>query len=80
MSSCSQASMIDSQNPYVGTVTGSSSHPGDPRPADLFTQQTGQVLLEMGNLFLNVPPFNEHIDENTGRLLISIGNKLKTRK
>jgi hypothetical protein len=72
--------MIDSQNPYVGSVTGSGPHAGDSRPADLFTQQTGQVLLEMGNLFLNVPPFNEHIDQNTGRLLISIGNKLKTRK
>jgi hypothetical protein len=72
--------MIDSQNPYVGSVTGSGPHAGDSRPADLFTQQTGQVLLEMGNLFLNVPPLNEHIDQNTGRLLISIGNKLKTRK
>jgi hypothetical protein len=47
--------------------------------AELVTQQTGQILLEIGNLFINTPPFNEHIDEKTGRLLISIGSKLISR-
>jgi hypothetical protein len=49
------------------------------RSAELLTQQTGYILLEVGNLFINTPPFNEHIDEKTGRLLISIGNKLVSR-
>lgn len=47
---------------------------------DLFTHQTGQVLVEIGNLFINIPPFNDHVDSSTGNLLISIGNKLKARK
>ena len=47
---------------------------------DLFTHQTGQVLVEIGSMFINIPPFNDHVDANTGNLLISIGNKLKARK
>ena len=47
---------------------------------DLFTHQTGQVLVELGNLFINIPPFNDHVHPNTGELLISIGNKLKAGK
>ena len=47
---------------------------------DVFTHQTGQVLVELGNLFINIPPFNDHVHPNTGELLISIGNKLKTGK
>jgi len=47
---------------------------------DLFTHQTGQVLVEIGTMFINIPPFNDHVDANTGNLLISIGNKLKARK
>lgn len=47
---------------------------------DLFTHQTGQVLVEIGTMFINIPPFNDHVDTNTGNLLISIGNKLKARK
>ena len=47
---------------------------------NLFTHQVGQVLLELGNLFLYFPPFNEHVNHSTGDLLISIGNQLKASK
>ncbi|HSL46208.1 MAG TPA: hypothetical protein VK897_22425 [Anaerolineales bacterium] len=47
---------------------------------DLFTRQTGQVLLELGSMFLYIPPFNEHVDRKTADLLISIGNKLRTQE
>jgi len=46
---------------------------------DLFTQETGQVLEAIGKMFINIPPFNDHIDQNTGRMLISIGKKLKKK-
>jgi hypothetical protein len=47
---------------------------------DLFTRQIGQALLTLGKVFVNVHPFNDHIDRDTGQLLISLGNKLKARK
>lgn len=46
---------------------------------DLFTQETGQVLEAIGKMFINIPPFNDHIDQSTGRMLISIGKKLKKK-
>ncbi len=46
---------------------------------DLFTEQTGQALIALGKMFVNVPPFNDHIDQNTGQMLISIGKKLKRK-
>ncbi len=46
----------------------------------LFTYQTGHVLVTLGTVFKFIPPFNDHIDENTGQLLISIGRKLKSTK
>ena len=46
---------------------------------ELFTRQTGQALITLGKIFVNVHPFNDHIDRNTGQLLISIGNKLKKK-
>lgn len=46
---------------------------------DIFTRQTGQVLETLGRMFVNIPPFNDHIDQNTGQLLISIGKKLKKK-
>jgi hypothetical protein len=46
----------------------------------LFTHETGQVLVALGTVFKFVPPFNDHIDENTGQMLISIGRKLKSAK
>ncbi|MEW6405581.1 MAG: hypothetical protein AB1649_27625 [Chloroflexota bacterium] len=50
-----------------------------PTPRDLFTEQTGQALIALGKLFVNVPPFNDHIDRSTGDMLISIGKKLKRK-
>ncbi len=47
---------------------------------DLFTRQTGQLLIEFGFLFLNFPPFNEHVNKHTAFLLISIGRKLNSKK
>lgn len=52
----------------------------DSSERDLFTRQIGQALLTLGEVFINVHPFNDHIDRDTGRLLISLGNKLKARK
>jgi hypothetical protein len=50
------------------------------RPAnvrELFTFETGLVLETIGKMFLNIPPFNDHINSGTGKMLISIGKKLK---
>jgi hypothetical protein len=46
---------------------------------DLVPRETGQVLETLGKMFVNIPPFNDHIDQNTGRMLISIGKKLKNK-
>jgi hypothetical protein len=46
---------------------------------DIFTGQTGQALITLGKIFVNVPPFNDHIDRSTGQLLISLGKKLKNK-
>ncbi|MFN8380420.1 MAG: hypothetical protein U0V02_00685 [Anaerolineales bacterium] len=46
----------------------------------LFTHETGQVLVTLGTVFKFIPPFNDHIDQNTGQMLISIGKKLKSTK
>jgi len=45
-----------------------------------FTKQTGDVLVTLGTVFKFVPPFNDHIDENTGQMLIKLGKKLKSAK
>lgn len=49
-------------------------------PRSLFARETGQVLVTLGTVFKFIPPFNDHIDQNTGQLLISIGKKLKSTK
>ncbi|MBK8428692.1 MAG: hypothetical protein IPL27_23310 [Lewinellaceae bacterium] len=46
----------------------------------LFTHETGQVLVTIGTVFKFIPPFNDHIDESTGQMLIAIGRKLKSTK
>lgn len=51
------------------------SRPDNPRT--FFTYKTGQVLETIGQMFLSIPPFNDHINSSTGRLLISLGRKLK---
>ena len=59
-----------------------SSSTADVQPVnvrELFTHETGQVLETIGKMFVNIPPFNDHIDQSTGKLLISIGKKLKKK-
>lgn len=46
----------------------------------VFTHQTGQALVALGTVFKFIPPFNNHIDKQTGQMLISIGRKLKAAK
>ena len=83
MPTCSQSNLVEQNASYILPETGSVTEIPAPRSSDardLFTRQTGQVLLELGNLFIHVPPFNEHVDPDTGALLISIGNKLQRKK
>ncbi len=60
------------------------AHPSDSdaeiSTRNLFTHQTGQALVTLGTVFKFIPPFNDHIDKNTGQLLIAIGKKLKATK
>jgi len=75
--------LIENQNIYLikDAEYGENIETSSPASArDLFTHQTGQVLVEIGTMFINIPPFNDHVDANTGNLLISIGNKLKAGK
>ncbi|NUQ86349.1 MAG: hypothetical protein HUU11_16715 [Anaerolineales bacterium] len=46
---------------------------------ELFTRQTGQILIELGNVLVNAIPLSDEADRNTGNMLISIGNKLKRK-
>jgi hypothetical protein len=81
MENSSQTSVMGNQAPLIGAAASAEgAEPGPSQIRDLFTDQTGQVLLELGNMIVNIPPFNDHIDRNTGELLISIGNKLRMRK
>ena len=47
---------------------------------DLVTQQTGNLLVTLGKMFITLPAFSNHIDSETGELLINIGRKLKKAK
>lgn len=76
MASFSSTSLTESGAPHPGPVPAGQATGA----AELFTQQTGQLLFGMGNLFIHISPFREHIDEKTGRLLVSLGNKLRSRK
>ena len=83
MSNRPHINLIENQNIYMlkdEEFSKATATSGLVSTRDLFTHQTGQVLIEIGNLFINIPPFNDHIEPNTGDLLISIGNKLKARK
>ena len=83
MSNRPHINLIENQNIYLSKDAEYSKAAEISGPAstrDLFTHQTGQVLVEIGTMFINIPPFNDHVDANTGNLLISIGNKLKARK
>lgn len=47
---------------------------------NLVTRQTGSLLVTIGKMFIALPAFNNHIDRNTGKMLIDIGSKLKRTK
>jgi len=81
MSSHNRTSLLESHKLYACADAPCAAETGSTSSAtrDLFTQQTGQALIALGKMFVNVPPFNDHIDQNTGKMLISIGNKLKKR-
>ncbi|MBI5944833.1 MAG: hypothetical protein HY864_10735 [Chloroflexi bacterium] len=66
---------IDDRQATIDAAETVESHPASVR--ELFTFETGLVLETLGKMFVNIPPFNDHIDRNTGQMLISIGKKLK---
>jgi len=83
MSNNVRSTLIEKQKVYACTDSGSASSvqaPISSSARDLFTRQTGQILTEIGSMFVNVPPFNDHIDRNTANLLISLGRKLQSKK
>ena len=47
---------------------------------NLMAYHIGQVLVSLGAVFMYLPPFNNHIDQSTGQLLISLGRKLRAAK
>jgi|GEM_PF-2220223 len=47
--------------------------PGDGR---LVSVQTGALLVAIGSLLMNLYPFREHVDPQTGEMLVKIGRKL----
>ncbi len=69
-------------NEYLVDEQKAQTHTDDSKTStrSLFTHETGQVLVTLGTVFKFIPPFNDHIDENTGQMLISIGKKLKSAK
>ncbi len=66
--------LIEEQKTQTHTDAGKTS------TRNLFTHETGQVLVTLGTVFKFIPPFNDHIDQNTGQMLISLGKKLKSTK
>ena len=82
MSSHLKPSLVADQKTYActeesfGSVADSDAFTG----RDLFTQQTGKLLLTLGHMLMNLPAFNAHIQPSTGQRLISLGNKLSVRK
>lgn len=66
--------LVDEQKAHAHTDESKAS------TRSIFTRQTGEALVTLGTVFKFIPPFNEHIDKNTGQLLISIGRKLKAAK
>lgn len=75
------SNLIDKQKTFICPGRTDTAQTGSTSSVtrDLFTEQTGEALIALGKMFVNVPPFNDHIDQNTGRMLISIGKKLKRK-
>lgn len=73
MSYFHQESQFESQSAYEYSDA-TASLPASAR--DIFTYQTGQILVELGNVLVNAIPLSDEADRNTGNMLISLGNKL----
>lgn len=76
MSNTRQENLIEKQNAHMYSDV-ETSLPASAR--DLFTHQTGQILVELGNVLVSAIPFSDEADRNTGNMLISIGTKLKRK-
>jgi hypothetical protein len=76
MSHVHQESQFENQSEYTFS-NATASLPASAR--QLFTHQTGQILIELGNVLVNAIPLSDEADRNTGNMLISIGNKLKRK-
>lgn len=74
--------LIRGQKAYACTEEncGYAQEPAPSTGRDLIARQTGQLLVTLGHMFVNVPAFSNHIDQSTGELLISLGGKLTARK
>jgi hypothetical protein len=79
MSSNTYIEQIEKQKVYSCADSAGESIVQTSTLRDLFTNQTGQTLVTLGKMFVNIPPFNDHIDRNTGQMLIAIGTKLKKK-
>jgi hypothetical protein len=79
MSSNTRLELIENQKVYSCADSAGESIAQTSTLRDLFTTQTGLTLVALGMMFVNIPPFNDHIDRNTGQMLISIGTKLKKK-
>ena len=82
MSSNLTSNLVRNQKNYACTDENCGSLANFVAPAnrDLLTRQTGQLLVTLGHMFVNLPAFNSHIDQGTGKLLISLGRKLTRRE
>jgi len=82
MSSHLKSSLVQDPKTYACTEEGyeAASSSSLPTDRDLFTRQTGQLLLTLGHMLIALPAFNAHIQPSTGKRLISLGNKLSARK
>lgn len=68
---------IQTNEPQINTTLHSTIHVSR---RNLFARHIGQVLVSLGAVFMYLPPFNDHIDQSTGQLLISLGRKLSSTK
>ncbi len=76
MSSTHQENLFEKQDDLVYSNT-VASLPASAR--NIFTRQTGQILIELGNVLVSAIPLSDEADRNTGNMLISLGNKLKRK-
>lgn len=74
--SCICLDISVNENPLCSCEMGA---PILPAPSDLITSQASQFLVGLGAMLTSHPDLRSQLDEHTGRLLISIGQKLRNR-